>query len=120
MTVAIVPSPVSEACHTRGSTGSRIDSMELNRRRLLGMSGLIVAASVVPMSAGCALIRDDDGLSALAADFDGSILLPNDSGFALAAWPNNANYAGVIPKAVAICVSTADISRCISWVNPPE
>lgn len=91
--------------------------MELNRRRLLGMSGLVVAASVVPMSAGCAFIRDDDGLSALAADFDGSILLPNDPGFALAAWPNNANYAGVMPKAVAICVSTADISRCISWVR---
>ena len=91
--------------------------MELNRRRLLGLSGLAVAAAVVPLSAGCSFIRDDDGLSALAADFDGSILLPGDPGFALAAWPNNANYADVIPKAVAICVSIADISRCITWVR---
>ena len=92
--------------------------VELNRRRLLGLSCIAVAtAAVVPLSAGCAFIRDDDGLSALAADFDGSILLPNDPGFALAAWPNTANYADVIPKAVAICASTADIRRCITWVR---
>jgi FAD/FMN-containing dehydrogenase len=91
--------------------------VELNRRRLLGLSGIAVAAAVVPLSAGCSFIRDDNGLSSLATDFDGSILLPGDPGFALAAWPNNANYADVIPKAVAICASTADISRCITWVR---
>jgi len=91
--------------------------VELNRRRLLGLSGIAVAAAVVPLSAGCSFIRDDNGLSALATDFDGSILFPGEPGFTLAAWPNNANYADVIPKAVAICASTADISRCITWVR---
>lgn len=65
----------------------------------------------------CGSRRDKPGLGALARDFDGQLLVPGDAGFSLAAWPNNANYADVVPAAIAVCNSVADIKRCLTWVR---
>ena len=91
--------------------------MTINRRELLGLSAIAAAVITVPSGVGCASARGDNGLTALAGDFDGQLLLPSDPGFNLAAWPNNANYANVVPAAVAVCASVADISRCLKWAQ---
>ena len=91
--------------------------MAISRRELIRRSAVAAAAVALPSTVGCASPRDTQGLTALAGDFDGRLLLPSDAGFSLAAWPNNANYADVIPTAVAVCASEADISRCLKWVR---
>jgi len=91
--------------------------MPISRRKLLQLSAAAAVAVAVPSSVGCGSPRNDQGLTALAGDFDGQLLLPSDAGFSLATWPNNANYADVVPTAVALCASVADISRCLKWVR---
>ncbi|MSO96395.1 MAG: FAD-binding oxidoreductase [Thermoleophilia bacterium] len=94
--------------------------MAVSRREFLRRSAMAVAVAAVPTSVGCSSVGDDQGLSTLAADFDGQVLLPGDPGFSAAAWPNNANYADVVPTAVANCASVADISRCLRWVRETD
>lgn len=91
--------------------------MALSRREVIRLSALATAAAAAGSAAGCASPREKPGLAALARDFDGRLLRPNDSGFALAAWPNNALYADVVPACIAVCASVADISRCLKWVR---
>ena len=88
------------------------------RRRFLqagafGAAALSLAPSAV--LAKPALKLGPLGLRALARDFDGRLILPGQEGFALAAWPNNARWAGVQPEAVAMCANQLDVQRCIRW-----
>ena len=91
--------------------------MAISRRELLQLSAVAAAAVAVPSTVGCASPRDKQSLTALARDFDGNLLLPGDTGFSYAAFPNNAIYADVVPTAVAVCASVADISRSLQWAR---
>jgi hypothetical protein len=92
----------------------------LARRRFL-VAGAVGAAalSVAPSAvlAKPALKLGPHGLRALARDFDGRLILPGEEGYALAAWPNNARWAGVHPLAVAMCANEADVQRCVRWAG---
>lgn len=99
------------------------DNMVGGRRRFLqtGAAGVLGAAALglAPSAALAkpALKLGPHGLRALARDFDGRLILPGEEGYALAAWPNNARYAGVLPQAVAMCANQKDVQRCIRWAG---
>jgi hypothetical protein len=97
-----------------------VDDGLLARRRFL-VAGAVGAAalSVAPSAvlAKPALKLGSHGLRALARDFDGRLILPGEEGYALAAWPNNARWAGVHPLAVAMCANEADVQRCVRWAG---
>ncbi|WP_229417121.1 FAD-binding oxidoreductase [Massilia sp. Root418] len=102
---------------------SNRDDMVSGRRRFLqvgaagaaGAAALALAPSAV--LAKPALKLGPHNLRALARDFDGRLILPGQEGYALAAWPNNARYAGVLPQAVAMCANQKDVQRCIRWAG---
>lgn len=92
----------------------------LPRRRFLQVGALGAAAlSLAPAAALAkpALRLGHDGLSALARDFDGRLILPGEQGYAMAAWPNNARWAEVRPLAVAMCANARDVQRCVRWAG---
>jgi hypothetical protein len=96
-------------------TGNREDVVSGRRRFLqagaMGAAALSLAPSAV--LAKPALNLGPHSLRALARDMQGRLILPGQEGFALAAWPNNARYAGVQPQAVAMCANQQDVQRCI-------
>lgn len=98
------------------------DKSDLSRRRFLQTGALVAGAAAVGLSPVTAWgkklpVSRARGLAALAKDFDGRIILPNDQGYAMAAWPNNARYANVRPGAIAMCNSDDDVAFCINWAR---
>ena len=92
------------------------------RRRFLqaGAAGTVGAlalglapASALAKPATPAIKLGKHGLRSLVNDMDGRLILPGEEGYALAAWPNNARYAGVLPLGVAMCATDADVQRCV-------
>lgn len=67
-----------------------------------------------------ATARDVRGLDALGRDLRGRLLRPGDSGYAYAAWPNNARWAEVRPSAIAMCAGPADVQACIAWARQED
>jgi hypothetical protein len=56
-------------------------------------------------------------MRAMGRDMAGRLLFPDDEAYAFAAWPNNARWAHVRPKAIAVCANDADVQRCITWAR---
>src|SRR5256885_16416024 len=50
-------------------------------------------------------------------DLHGRWIEPGQQGFAMAAWPNNARWADVHPRAIAMCADATDVQRCIVWAR---
>jgi hypothetical protein len=99
----------------------RMTNEIMNTRRGFLQAGALGAAALglapAAVLAKPALKLGPHGLRSLARDFEGRLILPGEDGFALAAWPNNARWAGVQPQAVAMCATEADVQRCIRWVG---
>jgi hypothetical protein len=96
----------------------RLNGPRASRRRLLqaGSWALGVAGTSSLWQAAWA-DAPAGGLAALGRDLDGRLLLPDDAGYAPAAWPNNARWSGVLPQAVAACANDEDVRRCIQWAR---
>jgi len=41
----------------------------------------------------------------------------DEMGYAMAAWPNNARWAGVRPLAIAMCADDEDVRKSIAWAR---
>ncbi|MFE1599627.1 FAD-binding oxidoreductase [Methylobacterium sp. ID0610] len=92
--------------------------MGLSRRRLLqvGAAAAVGAGDPLPGLAAASGRSGsfDRDLKALASDLRGRIVLPGDPGYAYAAWPNNARWADVHPRAIVMCASESDVRACIT------
>ncbi|MEY2953180.1 MAG: hypothetical protein RLZZ401_1267 [Pseudomonadota bacterium] len=73
----------------------------------------LLAATVAPARA----LHSSGNLKALQRSLKGRLILPGDGGFHLAAFPNNARWAHVLPKAVALCADEADVQLCLRWAR---
>jgi len=95
-----------------------MDGPSGSRRRLLQASAWAMGGlAVPPLWSHARADAPTRGLLALGRDLDGRLLLPGDSGYAPAAWPNNARWSGVLPQAVAACAGDEDVRRCIRWAR---
>lgn len=56
-------------------------------------------------------------LEALRRSLQGRLILPGEMGYQMAAFPNNARWADVLPKAIAMCASDADVQLCLRWAR---
>lgn len=52
---------------------------------------------------------------ALSKRLSGRLVLPNDSGYAAFALPNNLRYSSTLPGGIALCKSAQDVSASILW-----
>lgn len=94
------------------------DTPDLTRRRFLRTSALVAgAAGVAPLTAWAKPAPGPKSLAALGRDLKGRLILPEQMGYSMAAWPNNARWADVHPLAVAMCADAEDVRRCIAWVR---
>lgn len=73
-----------------------------------------VAASAAPAVASPAL-HTPHNLRALRNSLHGRLILPGEMGYAMAAAPNNARYADILPRAVAMCADAHDVQLCLRW-----
>lgn len=48
---------------------------------------------------------------------EGRVLLPDDEAYPLAAAPNSARWASVLPQGIAICANDRDVQKCVDWVR---
>lgn len=95
------------------------------RRRLLqttaslGLAGAIASplSSALAAQQAPAFHRGSYNLEALRRSLQGRLILPGEMGFMMAAYPNNARWADVIPKAIAMCANARDIQLCVEWAN---
>lgn len=101
------------------------ETPQIGRRRFLisgaallgaGALGLPVQADDSPKGAP-AVVKSKLGLEALRIDLKGRMLFPADEGFAMAAFPNNARWADVKPRAIAMCADAGDVQQCVKWLR---
>ena len=96
------------------------DRPNLSRRRFLRTSALVAGAAsagLTPLAAWAKPAPSTKSLTALGRDLKGRLVLPNEQGYPMAAWPNNARWADVHPLAIAMCADAQDVQRCIAWVR---
>ncbi len=72
----------------------------------------VIAAQQAP-----AFHRGRHNLEALRRSLQGRLILPGEMGYMMAAYPNNARWAEVLPKAIAMCANARDVQLCIEWAN---
>ena len=56
-------------------------------------------------------------LTALKRSLHGRLILPGEMGYFMAAAPNNARYADILPLAIAMCADEGDVQLCIKWAR---
>ncbi len=85
----------------------------------LGLAGALAspALNVWAEQQAPAFHRGSYNLEALRRSLSGRLILPGEIGYMMAAYPNNARWAEVLPKAVAMCATARDVQRCIEWAN---
>ncbi|GAB0118510.1 FAD-binding oxidoreductase [Acidisoma sp. 7E03] len=90
----------------------------LHRRALLAGAGALALSSLPGRVLAAPQVRSDpSGLDALARDFNGRIIRPDEPGFTYAAMPNNARWADVRPQAIAMCADGADVECALVWAR---
>jgi FAD/FMN-containing dehydrogenase len=80
------------------------------------LSGRALASDATPTSA--TPVGGGPGRSALEdlrTRLNGTLILPEDSGYASASAPANGRYLDVLPAAIARCADEADVVTCIKW-----
>lgn len=96
------------------------------RRFLLGSAALLGASALglpgkswadaakeqVPASPGLT-----KALQALRNGLKGRLILPDEQGYEMAAWPNNARWASVRPRAIAMCADAEDVQQCVRYTK---
>lgn len=92
----------------------------LSRRRLIQAGSALMGLSAFGLTADpgkAPALHFDDGLEALKKALKGRLLLPGDMGYAMAAFPNNARWADVRPRAIAMCADEKDVQLCVKWLR---
>lgn len=95
----------------------------MKRRLFLSSSGwaaTAVSASATGLLSGCGsapALHSPRNLEALRNSLQGRLILPGEDGYYMATYPNNARWAGVFPKAIAMCASDADVQLCLRWAR---
>jgi len=96
----------------------------MNRRNILKRSVAAFAAlsttslPFLPLAAAQGESqRRRQSLKSLEADLQGTLLLPADPRYRAAAISANARFNQVLPLAIAMCKSPADVARCITWAR---
>lgn len=93
----------------------------LKRRSFLQAGTALGGAAALGMGADSALAKpaltSRHNLQALRSSLQGRLILPGEMGYYMAAFPNNARWAGVMPKAIAMCAGDADVQLCIRWAR---
>jgi hypothetical protein len=92
------------------------DLNTLPRRRFLQAGAALLYASSFPAALSAApALHSPKNLRALSNSLHGRLILPGEMGYAMAAAPNNARYADVLPLAVAMCADAHDVQLCLRW-----
>ncbi|ADJ62252.1 FAD-binding oxidoreductase [Herbaspirillum seropedicae] len=92
------------------------DSKALPRRKFLQTgAALLYAASVPGVVQAAPALHTPKNLRALRNSLHGRLILPGEMGYAMAAAPNNARYADILPRAVAMCADAHDVQLCLRW-----
>ncbi|EJM99706.1 FAD-binding oxidoreductase [Herbaspirillum sp. YR522] len=92
------------------------DSNALPRRNFLQAGAALLYAGSYPGSLNAApALHSPKNLRALGRSLHGRLVLPGEMGYAMAAAPNNARYADILPLAVAMCADAHDVQLCLRW-----
>lgn len=97
--------------------------IEPGRRRFLKAGSALATTGALGLgglAAGCATgpaVHSPQNLEALRSSMTGRLILPGEEGYYMATYPNNARWAGVFPKAIAMCATEADVQLCIRWAR---
>ncbi len=98
------------------------DSKDMPRRKFLQAGAALLYASSIPAALQAAPARPTaaalhtpKNLRALRNSLHGRLILPGEMGYAMAAAPNNARFADILPRAVAMCADAHDVQLCLRW-----
>ncbi len=92
------------------------DSKALPRRKFLQAGAALLYATSMPGVVQAApALHTPKNLRALRNSLHGRLILPGEMGYAMAAAPNNARYADILPRAVAMCADAHDVQLCLRW-----
>jgi hypothetical protein len=91
----------------------------MDRRSFIGSSTALaaLAAGSRPAIANPTRAPSAGRLESLGRSLSGRLILPGDTAYRLASWPNNARWADVAPLAVAACRTPADVQLCLRWAR---
>ena len=96
----------------------------LQRRSLLRAGsalGALIASGGLGLGSAGALAKpalaSKHNFEALRRSLQGRLILPGEMGYNMAAFPNNARWADVLPKAIAMCTTDADVQLCLRWAR---
>lgn len=93
-------------------------SPRIARRQFLRAgSALFAGAAVLPACTTAPSVHSPQNLESLRASMAGRLILPGEEGYYMANWPNNSRWAGVMPRAIAMCTSEPDVQLCIRWAR---
>jgi hypothetical protein len=98
------------------------DPTKVSRRRFLQTGAIVTGGAAAGLTSIAALarpaVRRPRALKAFPA-LKGRLILPDQEGFAMAAWPNNARWGGarMQPLRIAMCADDEDVRRCIKWAR---
>jgi FAD/FMN-containing dehydrogenase len=94
--------------------------LHLPRRRFLQAGAAFATAGALGLSSeapAAPRVHAPHNLEALRRGLKGRLILPGEMGYLMAAYPNNARYANVLPMAIAMCAVDTDVQLCIKWAN---
>lgn len=98
----------------------------LSRRKFLLASGAAtLAGGISPIgraktkaaAPGPNLHLGPSHLEALKRSFTGRIIQPGEAGYHMAAYPNNARWADVLPQVIAECATPRDVQLALDWAR---
>ncbi len=92
------------------------DSSHISRRRFLQTSAAVTATAAAGLSPLAALAKPVARHNSHPV-LDGRWIEPGQEGFAMAAWPNNARWGSVHPRAIAMCATELDVQKCVLWAR---
>jgi hypothetical protein len=98
------------------------DTPDLSRRRFLQSSALVAggaAAALTPIPGFAAkpAVSRVRHLTTSLPKLKGRWIGPDDVGYAMAAWPNNARWGDVRPVAIAMCADDEDVRKSVAWAQ---
>ena len=106
------------------TNASPSNASSLQRRSFLRAGsalGALAATGAFGLGSSGALAKpalaSKHNLEALRRSLQGRMILPGEMGYRMAAFPNNARWADVLPKAIAMCASDADVQLCLRWAR---
>ncbi len=101
-------------------------SSNLPRRRFLQAGATLSAAGALGISssaaaeakpAAVAVHLGNNNTRALQRSLKGRLILPGEMGYMMAAYPNNARWADVLPAAILMCADAHDVQMGIRWAR---